>query len=86
MNKDLEFFVENKLATIVLNRPESYNSFNQNLREELRAVLKKVEDNSKILVVLLKGNGKGFSSGADLNEPFPPPISEHLSIEYKTIF
>ena len=86
MNKDLEFFVENKLATIVLNRPESYNSFNQNLREELRAVLKKVEDNSKILVVLLKGNGKGFSSGADLNEPFPPPISEHLSIEYKPIF
>ena len=86
MVKYLEFFVENRIATIVLSRPDSYNSFNQKLRKELRSVLMKIEEDPEVLIVLLKGKGKGFSAGADLNEPFPPPISEHLEVEYKPIF
>ncbi len=86
MEKNLEYFVENKVATIILKRPKSYNSFNKKLREELITVLDIIEDDPLILVAIIKGSGNGFSAGADLNEPFPLPISKHLDTDYKPIF
>ena len=86
MEKNLEYFTENKVATIILNRPKSYNSFNKKLREELITVLDRIENDSSILVAIIKGSGNGFSAGADLNEPFPLPISKHLDSDYKPIF
>jgi 2-(1,2-epoxy-1,2-dihydrophenyl)acetyl-CoA isomerase len=60
------------VATILLNRPESLNSFNRVLRCELYEALQSVASNSDIRVVVLGGVGRGFSSGADLNEGLLP--------------
>ncbi len=59
--------VENSgIAEIRLNRPESLNAFNVELATELGEALQEVAKNNEIRVVVLRGEGKGFSAGGDL--------------------
>ncbi len=78
--------INDKIAEITINRPKQYNSFNKTLRVELKALMDALEANETVRVAILKGAGPGFSAGADLNEPFPPPISNHLKKDYLPIF
>lgn len=64
--KDLLFEVENSIATITLNRPESANSFSEEMVLEWIRALEEVRDNDDIRAVLLKGNGKSFCAGGDI--------------------
>ena len=87
MSEDvLKFSIKDSVAEVILNRPKQYNSFNQKLRKDLPELLDKLELLPEIRVVIIQGAGPGFTAGADLNESFPPPISEHLKTEYKPIF
>ncbi|MEO0470863.1 MAG: enoyl-CoA hydratase-related protein [Bacteroidota bacterium] len=56
------------IATITLNRPDSYNAFNQQMGEEFLDALDHCEKNDDIRVVVLTGAGKAFCSGQDLKE------------------
>lgn len=49
-----------------LNRPEVRNAFNGTVVEELAAAFAAAGDDSGCRVVVLSGNGKSFSAGADL--------------------
>ncbi len=82
----LKFSVTDSIAEITLNRPKQYNAFNNKLRKDLPELLKKLESMIDVRVVIIRGAGPGFTSGADLKEGFPPPISEHLRKDYKPIF
>ena len=82
----LKYTVKDTVAEVVLNRPKQYNSFNNKLRKDLPELLDSLEASPDVRVVLIRGSGPGFTAGADLNENFPPPISEHLQNEYKPIF
>lgn len=62
------FEVQDAIATIRLNRPESYNALNIQAYQELIDALKQCRRNNSIRVVVLTGSGKAFSSGADLLE------------------
>ena len=53
--------------TIAFNRPELHNAFNAELIAELIAELENAGRDSDLRVVVLTGNGKSFSAGADLN-------------------
>jgi 2-(1,2-epoxy-1,2-dihydrophenyl)acetyl-CoA isomerase len=54
------------VATVTLNRPESLNSLNAQMRGELLAALKKVGRDEAVRAVVITGAGRGFCSGADL--------------------
>lgn len=54
------------VATIVLNRPERGNAFNQQMLEELYGALKGLAINKSVRVVVLRGAGKHFCTGADI--------------------
>src|SRR5437868_5662255 len=54
------------VATITLNRPEVLNALNGELLAELRRVLEQAGQDESVRAVLLTGNGRGFSAGADL--------------------
>lgn len=54
------------LAWIVLNRPEVYNAFDDQMMEEISQALKDLESNQAVRVVAFTGMGKVFASGADI--------------------
>ena len=59
---------ETHIAQITLNRPESLNTFNTTMAEELYSAFRVVDAEPKVRVVLLKGSGKAFCAGIDVNE------------------
>ena len=62
--------VENdeKVQIIKLNRPKSLNALSKELIRELSDCLIKADNNKKIRCVILTGDNKSFSSGADMKE------------------
>ena len=54
------------IAEVVLNRPERNNAYNGAMIEELINSFTSLYNNNDVKVVLIKGNGKHFQGGADL--------------------
>lgn len=64
------YAVENRVATISLNRPDSLNSFNMQMRKELLAAINKANNDDNVRVVVINSAGRIFSAGADLAENY----------------
>ena len=64
----LQMTISDKVAYILLNRPERLNSFDMKLGEELYDVLHKVHHMNNLRAVVIKGTGKGFCGGGDVKE------------------
>src|SRR5689334_18358324 len=60
--------VADGIARVTLNRPETLNSWNEQLGLDLQAALERARDDDAVRAVLITGAGRGFSSGADLGE------------------
>lgn len=54
------------VLTLTLNRDEKRNSLNKELMNDIVAALREARDDDAVKVIVIKGNGKGFCSGADL--------------------
>jgi methylglutaconyl-CoA hydratase len=54
------------IAILTLNRPERHNAFNSQVIEELTDALETLEEQDTLRMVILRGAGKSFSAGADL--------------------
>src|SRR5690606_19487266 len=68
--------VENRIATITLNRPEALNAIDPETRKELKQAWKRIHEDDEIRVVILTGAGeKSFCTGADLKKTMPPKES-----------
>lgn len=63
----LKWSHQDLIATITIERPPA-NALSSGLLRELSAVLDEVENNSEIRVVLIHGEGRFFSAGADIKE------------------
>ncbi len=61
----IEYEVNNKIAIIRLNDPDSLNSISKPMGLEIRDALGRCSNDANALV--LTGNGRAFSSGANLN-------------------
>ncbi|WP_210485683.1 enoyl-CoA hydratase-related protein [Microvirga antarctica] len=62
---------EGAVATVALARPDKLNAFNGALHAALRDELARLAEDDDIRVVVLTGEGRGFSSGQDLTEDLP---------------
>lgn len=58
----------NRVRTLTLDRPEALNAFNEELYDALTDALLEAAADPGVAVVLLTGNGRGFSAGTDLLE------------------
>ena len=69
--------VRDAVAIITLNRPEKRNALSRAVWRQLDAAFQRAEEDAKVRVIVLSGNGKGFCAGADIaggedpTEPLP---------------
>lgn len=57
---------KNGVLTMTLNRPDSLNSFNDEMSFELQKALKDAEKDKAVRCIVLTGAGRAFSAGQDL--------------------
>ena len=55
------------VASLILNRPDVHNAFNDELIARLSASLDELAGDGGVRVLRVVGRGKSFSAGADLN-------------------
>lgn len=74
--------IEENIATVTINRPESLNALNSKTILELSSIFDKLNNNSEVRVIILTGSGeKSFVAGADIKEfaDFGTSDAEHLA-------
>lgn len=73
----VEFEKRGAVAEIRLNRPDKLNAVNARMREELARALDRAVEDDDVRAVLLRGNGRAFSSGFDLDMGTPGEGESH---------
>jgi enoyl-CoA hydratase len=63
----LKWSTEDRIATITIARPPA-NALASGLLKEISAVLDEIEGNEEVRVILIHGEGRFFSAGADIKE------------------
>lgn len=80
--------LNNSVLTLTLNRPEVFNSFNQEMAFALQKALDDAAENPEVRAIVLSGNGKAFCAGQDLAEatdPNGPPLQSIVADHYNPI-
>ncbi len=75
MSKSITTQIENKVATLTLNRPEVFNSFNREMALLLQNELDECEKNPEVRAIVITGSGKAFCAGQDLKEVTSPELN-----------
>jgi methylglutaconyl-CoA hydratase len=63
----IEFEKQDDLAIIWLNRPDIHNAFNEVMIQEVIDCVEAVNIMDDIRIIIIRGRGKSFCAGADLN-------------------
>lgn len=63
----IEFELINSIGTVWLNRPDVHNALNEKMISELIECYEEINNMPELRVVILRGRGKSFCAGADLN-------------------
>ena len=74
-----------RIATVLLNRPERGNAFDQTMLDELGRAFAALGADPGVRIVVLRGNGRHFCTGADLaaratEAPAPAAATAHVSL------
>ncbi len=67
--------IKNQVATITLNRPEVFNSFNREMALLFQKALDKCEADEAVRAIVITGSGKAFCAGQDLKEVTTPQLN-----------
>jgi enoyl-CoA hydratase/carnithine racemase len=62
---DIEYEVDDPVALIRLNRPQTLNAFTYHTLREIRAAIDTAAKDPAVVGIVVTGNGRGFSSGLD---------------------
>ena len=68
---------EDRIALIKLNRPEVLNAMNKQLWLDFQVALEDVKNDHEIKILIITGEGRAFSTGADLKESKDRSIEEY---------
>lgn len=76
------------VAIITIHRPEAMNSFDTELRRDLLAAFERAAGDDSVRAVVLTGEGRSFSAGADLKVSLTTErtVEQQLQEEYRPIF
>ncbi len=59
--------IENRVATVTLNRPDMRNAFNETTIAEITDVFRRLGEDPAVRAIVLAASGPAFCAGADLN-------------------
>ncbi|HWM28779.1 MAG TPA: enoyl-CoA hydratase-related protein [Woeseiaceae bacterium] len=84
----VKYAEDENVAIITIHRPDAMNSFNTELRRDLLAAFQRARDDAAVRVVVLTGEGRSFSAGADLKGSLSSDrsVEEQLQLEYRPVF
>jgi enoyl-CoA hydratase/carnithine racemase len=68
MADELLCALDDGVATVTLNRPDKRNALNSAMLSGLRRTFGELDDDPRVRVVVVRGAGRAFCSGMDLNE------------------
>jgi 2-(1,2-epoxy-1,2-dihydrophenyl)acetyl-CoA isomerase len=85
VNDIVRYETQDAVAVITLNRPDSMNGFNTELRAAVVAAFARAGDNEAVRVVIFTGEGRCFSAGADLKAGIDRDVEEILQSEYRPV-
>ena len=63
----LKIETEKHVASVILDRPDVHNAFNDELVRQLTDAFTELSRRDDVRVIILRANGKSFCAGADLN-------------------
>ncbi|MFC9972618.1 crotonase/enoyl-CoA hydratase family protein [Spirillospora sp. NPDC127200] len=63
---EIEYRVEDGIATITLNRPHRMNAYTYTMRAEMLDAFDRIDADDEVRVVVVTGAGRAFCAGADL--------------------
>ena len=66
MDEMILYEVDDRVATVTLNRPEKLNAITPTLQRELLAALRRAADDDGVRVAVVRGAGRGFCAGYDV--------------------
>ena len=75
--------LENHIMTITFNRPESLNSFNLPMMQDLVAAYQSADQDDDVRVIIVTGTGRAFCAGADLSSGANTFTSELSAEEFR---
>ncbi|KWW16483.1 enoyl-CoA hydratase [Peribacillus simplex] len=79
----IETSIEDGIGFIFLNRPKQLNALNRKMISEIVSTMEAFDIDSQVKVILLTGNGKAFSAGADIDEMVnDSPITLELTNQF----
>ncbi|WP_448530438.1 enoyl-CoA hydratase/isomerase family protein [Raineya sp.] len=62
----IQYYSQERIAYITLNRPDKRNALNEQVVQELKDAFRKAEKDENTKVIVLRAEGKVFCAGADL--------------------
>jgi 2-(1,2-epoxy-1,2-dihydrophenyl)acetyl-CoA isomerase len=78
--------ISDGIAVMTLNHPEALNAFGVKLKEDMAEAMQRVDAaiaDRSARCLLITGAGRGFSSGANLNDPDRPPRDRQAEADGK---
>ena len=66
-NQETLYSVDDRVATLTLNRPDKLNAWTATMDREVRAALEEAERDDQVRAIVLTGAGRGFCAGADMS-------------------
>ncbi len=76
----IERYIEDGVGVIKLNRPKQLNALNRKMIREIITALEEFDRNDEVITILVTGNGRAFSAGADIDE-----MAENDSIQMELL-
>ena len=85
MSDIVRFEKKGAVGIITLNRPDSMNAFDTDLRADVVAAFERAAGDDAVRAVIFTGEGRCFSAGADLKAGIDRDVEEILQVEYRPV-
>ena len=65
--EQIRYEVDQRIATVTLNRPEKLNAWTRQMNREVQQAMVQAANDDSVYAIILTGAGRGFCAGADMD-------------------